>query len=273
MTWTNYSEVFKAIPFLRQFGNTVLFAGAVTLFSLFFDSMTGYALARLEFPGKRLLFLAVLLFLMLPAQVTLVPVYQLLSHLPSCSLRVTTGRRHGCGDRVHRLRDRTDQLRPEVPALDQTTDRRPSARRPQRDRAASEARCTHPRRSEEGLRLRVGEDLHLGAVVQRQFRAEFANSGLGEVNKAELEQFGTGFALGMDPLEVGEKIVRGMTRNDALILSHPEHGEDFQEIFEASMAALPIEEAPEGRLHIERLRRAANRAAAAGTKIELSDLT
>ncbi|CAL8975460.1 L-arabinose transport system permease protein AraQ [Cellulomonas sp. T2.31MG-18] len=81
VTFTNYSEVFKQIPFLRQFGNTVLFAGAVTLFSLFFDSMTGYALARLEFPGKRLLFLAVLLFLMLPAQVTLVPVYQLLSHL------------------------------------------------------------------------------------------------------------------------------------------------------------------------------------------------
>ena len=81
VTWTNYAEVFRQIPFLRQFGNTVLFAGAVTAFSLFFDSMTGYALARLEFPGKRVLFLAVLLFLMLPAQVTLVPVYQLLSHL------------------------------------------------------------------------------------------------------------------------------------------------------------------------------------------------
>ncbi len=103
--------------------------------------------------------------------------------------------------------------------------------------------------------------------------AQFANSGLGEVDRAELEQFGTGFALGMDPLEVGEKIVRGMTRNDGLILSHPEHGEDFTEIYEASMAALPREEAPEGRLHIERLRRAANRAAAAGTRIELSDLT
>ena len=103
--------------------------------------------------------------------------------------------------------------------------------------------------------------------------AEFGQSGFGEVNKAELEQFGTAFELGMDPLEVGEKIVRGMTRNDPLILSHPEHGEDFTEIYEASMAALPKEEAPEGRLHIERLRREGNRAAAAGKRIELSDLT
>jgi NAD(P)-dependent dehydrogenase (short-subunit alcohol dehydrogenase family) len=103
--------------------------------------------------------------------------------------------------------------------------------------------------------------------------AKFGGSGFGAVDKAELEQFGTAFQLGMDPLEAGEKVVRGMTRNDGLILSHPEHGEDFQEIYEASMAALPKEEAPEGRLHIERLRRAANKAAAAGTKIELSDLT
>jgi hypothetical protein len=39
------------------------------------------------------------------------------------------------------------------------------------------------------------------------------------------------------------------------------------------MAALPEGEAPEGRLHIERLRREANRAAAAGARIELGDLT
>ena len=52
--------MFKAIPFVRQFGNTVVFAGTVTIVSLLFDSMTAYALARLEFPGKRLMFLAVL---------------------------------------------------------------------------------------------------------------------------------------------------------------------------------------------------------------------
>ncbi len=51
----------------------------------------------------------------------------------------------------------------------------------------------------------------------------------------------------MDPLEVGRKTVAGMSRNDGLILSHPEHGPDFTEIYEASMAALPDEPVPEGR--------------------------
>jgi len=103
--------------------------------------------------------------------------------------------------------------------------------------------------------------------------ADFAESGLGEVNEEELRQFGSAFELGMDPEEVGEKTVAGIRENRPLILSHPEHGEDFQEIYEACMAALPDEPAPEGRLHIERLRRAANRAAAEGRKIGLADLT
>lgn len=81
--WTlqNYRDVLRRIPFARQFLNTIVFAGGVTLFSLLFDSMTAYALARLEFPGKRVLFLLVLLFLMVPSQVTLVPVYQLVAKL------------------------------------------------------------------------------------------------------------------------------------------------------------------------------------------------
>jgi len=101
----------------------------------------------------------------------------------------------------------------------------------------------------------------------------FKDSGLGEVDKAELEKFGGAFDLGMDPLEVGEKILKGMTENRGLILTHPEHGPDIQEIYETTMAALPDEPAPEGRLEIERLRREGNKAAAAGRKISLDDLT
>jgi NAD(P)-dependent dehydrogenase (short-subunit alcohol dehydrogenase family) len=101
----------------------------------------------------------------------------------------------------------------------------------------------------------------------------FRESGFDEVDRAELEKFGTAFDLGMDPLEVGEKTLKGMTDNRGLILTHPEHGPDFKEIYEASISALPDESAPEGRLEIERLRREANRAAAAGRKIGLKDLT
>jgi NAD(P)-dependent dehydrogenase (short-subunit alcohol dehydrogenase family) len=102
---------------------------------------------------------------------------------------------------------------------------------------------------------------------------QFGDSGLGEVDPEALKQFGTAFDLGMDPEEVGEKTVQGIRENKGLILTHPEHGEDIQEIYETTMAALPQEEASEGRLHIERLRREGNRAAAAGRKIGLEDLT
>jgi NAD(P)-dependent dehydrogenase (short-subunit alcohol dehydrogenase family) len=103
--------------------------------------------------------------------------------------------------------------------------------------------------------------------------SDFAASGFQPADKAELEQFGTAFDLGMDPLEVGRKTLAGMTENRGLILTHPEFAEDFEEIYHTSLEALPKEEIPEGRLHIERLRRAANRAAAEGKVIGLDDLT
>ena len=101
----------------------------------------------------------------------------------------------------------------------------------------------------------------------------FAESGFKPADRAELEQFGTAFDLGMDPLEVGRKTLAGMTENRGLILTHPEFAEDFEEIYRSSIEALPDEPVPEGRQHIERLRREANRAAASGKVINLGDLT
>ena len=101
----------------------------------------------------------------------------------------------------------------------------------------------------------------------------FGHSGFPEVPKEQLEQFGTAFEEGMDPYEVGTKILAGMTEQKGLILTHPEHGPDFEEIHAAVMAALPQEDAPLGRLKIEQLRRDAMKAAEAGLVINLDDLT
>jgi len=101
----------------------------------------------------------------------------------------------------------------------------------------------------------------------------FGESGFPEVPKEMLEQFGTAFEEGMDPYEVGTKILAGMTGQKGLILTHPEHGPDFEEIHARLMAALPEEEAPAGRLKIEELRRKAIRDAEAGLIINLDDLT
>jgi short-subunit dehydrogenase len=102
---------------------------------------------------------------------------------------------------------------------------------------------------------------------------EFSASGFAPPDRAELAQFGTAFEAGMDPLEVGEKTLAGIRENRAVIFTHPEFAEDFTEIYQASLAALPNEPVPEGRRHIERLRREANRTAAAGKRIGLGDLT
>ncbi len=102
---------------------------------------------------------------------------------------------------------------------------------------------------------------------------QFAESCFATVDKGELETFGKAFEAGMDPLEVGQKTLAGMTRNDGLIFTHPEYTEDFKEIYEASLAALPDEEAPPARLEIERMRREGNKAAEAGSRIGIADLT
>jgi short-subunit dehydrogenase len=101
----------------------------------------------------------------------------------------------------------------------------------------------------------------------------FGDSGLGEVDEHELAHFGQAFELGMDPLEAGRKILHGMEDNRGLILTHPEHREDFEEQFAEVIGALPEGKAPEGRLRIEKLRREANRAAAEGVRIGLKDLS
>jgi NAD(P)-dependent dehydrogenase (short-subunit alcohol dehydrogenase family) len=102
--------------------------------------------------------------------------------------------------------------------------------------------------------------------------AQFAVSGFAAPDRAELAQFGTAFEAGMDPLEVGAKTLAGIIENRAVIFTHPEFAEDFTEIYDSSVAALPDEPVPDGRLRIERLRRAANRSAAAGKRIGLTDL-
>lgn len=77
-TLEHYVDVWDRIPFARLYVNTIIFAGGVTLVSLLFDSMMAYALARLRFRGRNVVFFAVLVMLMMPFQVTLVPLYDFL---------------------------------------------------------------------------------------------------------------------------------------------------------------------------------------------------
>ncbi|MCC6495565.1 MAG: carbohydrate ABC transporter permease [Propionibacteriaceae bacterium] len=79
-TLENYSEIWRRIPFGRQLLNTVVFAGVVTVVSVTLNSMAGYALARFDFRGKNLAFLVLILTLMVPIEVTFVPLYNIISN-------------------------------------------------------------------------------------------------------------------------------------------------------------------------------------------------
>ncbi|MFY9579038.1 MAG: carbohydrate ABC transporter permease [Gaiellaceae bacterium] len=78
--WTTigYHDVFRKYDFTRYTLNSAIIAGAITLSNLFLASLGGYAFARLKFPGREVLFLLVLGTLMIPDQLRLVPIYQML---------------------------------------------------------------------------------------------------------------------------------------------------------------------------------------------------
>ena len=75
--WTlhQYLYVGDSIPIFDMTKNTVIFAGGVTLISLLFDSMAGYAFARMRFKGSRVLFSIILLTMMVPFQIIMTPLY------------------------------------------------------------------------------------------------------------------------------------------------------------------------------------------------------
>ena len=77
----NYEQLFSRLDFPTYFLNSALVAIAVTLGNVVFGSMLGYALAKLDFPGKRVVFSLVLLTLMVPGVVTFVPLFVLTTNI------------------------------------------------------------------------------------------------------------------------------------------------------------------------------------------------
>ena len=76
----NYTELFSRLSFGTYFANSAIVAVIVTAGNLLFCSMLGYALAMLEFRGKKLVFVAVLATLMIPGVVTFVPLFVLVAN-------------------------------------------------------------------------------------------------------------------------------------------------------------------------------------------------
>ena len=79
--WSNYREVFRKIPFWNQILNSAVVAISVVIGQLATASLAGYAFARLEFPGKSILFWLIMATMMIPLQATIIPVFVLISKL------------------------------------------------------------------------------------------------------------------------------------------------------------------------------------------------
>lgn len=77
----NYRELFERLDFTTYFTNSIVVATAVTVGNLVFCSMLGYALAKLDFPGRRVLFVLVLGMLMVPGMVVFVPLFVIVSNM------------------------------------------------------------------------------------------------------------------------------------------------------------------------------------------------
>lgn len=73
----NFVEVFRTAPMLRYLTNSLLYSVLATGFMLLSSIPAAYALARLRWRGRNVAFLAVLVMMMLPPQVTVVPMYVL----------------------------------------------------------------------------------------------------------------------------------------------------------------------------------------------------
>lgn len=74
-TLANFSGVWKQIPFIAYFINSMIVAGFTVLLNLILSALAAYPLARMDFKGKKIAFYAILATIMIPFQAIMLPVY------------------------------------------------------------------------------------------------------------------------------------------------------------------------------------------------------
>ncbi len=81
INWPNFTVPFVEKNFGTYFMNSLIVAVCVTVSSLFFSSLAGYSLAKFEYKGRNALFVIVLITMMIPIEVTIVPLAIIVSNL------------------------------------------------------------------------------------------------------------------------------------------------------------------------------------------------
>ncbi|MEC6747046.1 carbohydrate ABC transporter permease [Marinilactibacillus sp. XAAS-LB27] len=79
--WQNYMDTIQAFPFFKYMGNTLFITAFVVLGNVFSNSFIAYGFAKIDFPGKKILFALVLATMMVPGFVTMIPQYILFTRI------------------------------------------------------------------------------------------------------------------------------------------------------------------------------------------------
>ena len=75
MNLQNYRDVFARVPFLRYLFNSVFITSAIVVFGLLVNSLAGYALARMQWPGRDRILLVVIALMIIPLEAIAVPLF------------------------------------------------------------------------------------------------------------------------------------------------------------------------------------------------------
>ncbi|GIN13739.1 sugar ABC transporter permease [Shouchella clausii] len=79
--WSNFTDSLQAMPFGRAYFNSFYISTIVVVSQVITCSMAAYAFAKLKFPGSKVLFIAFLATMMVPMQVTLIPLYIIMDNI------------------------------------------------------------------------------------------------------------------------------------------------------------------------------------------------
>ena len=81
LQFSNYVDIWERAPFARFVLNSFIIAGGITALHLIFDPLIGYVFAKMEFPGRKPMFAALLATLMLPFFIRMIPLYLLTAEM------------------------------------------------------------------------------------------------------------------------------------------------------------------------------------------------
>ncbi|PTQ57331.1 MAG: N-Acetyl-D-glucosamine ABC transport system, permease protein 2 [Candidatus Carbobacillus altaicus] len=81
LTFENYKAVWKTLPIPLYLRNSLILTFFGVLFPVFFSSLAAFPLARMEFKGRRFIFVLVIATMIIPVEVTMIPIYLILNKL------------------------------------------------------------------------------------------------------------------------------------------------------------------------------------------------